>query len=124
MRRAPIAKRYVIMDAYAMDDLAREISALTANAGAGQFFIGARIWRTEDKEWTGTFTEVAESTRISRNTVSKLVATLAELGLIVIVVDFGPNGQGTIRVPCYERFIRPPAENRGNADTAETPNSA
>ncbi|MHB8246237.1 MAG: hypothetical protein ACYDGN_12960 [Acidimicrobiales bacterium] len=55
--------------------------------------------------WLGTYTGLAEDTRLSRASVSRVVGHLAQLGLLTVVTPSKANGQVELQLDCYATCV-------------------
>jgi len=56
-------------------------------------------------DYWGTVHQLAEDTGQSRNTITKAMKELARADLVQIVDEFGPNGQGRVRVLVLDQLV-------------------
>ena len=96
--------RWVKVDPFAICDLARE-QRLTANE-QHVLLIMAIQSEYRSSEWVGSLTTLTDATRLGRNTATKAVRRLVELGELEVVEIFRPgDNPGRVRILNRDRLI-------------------
>ena len=67
------------------------------------FLVLSAEWR--DAEWSGTYGDISDATRIGRHQVPKLVQGLLRRGLVDEVESFGRGRCGRLFVACYDLLV-------------------
>lgn len=100
----PPRLRRVRVDPFGTSDLARE-HKLTAHE-AWLWHVLALQAEYRSGEWSGTLTDVADATRLGRNTVSRAHQSLLAKGLLREVEPFRPGADGRV-VVLFREWLRP-----------------
>ncbi len=101
------ALRWLKLDKYAIDDLA--VEHLLSPHDCWTLLTVARRARWETHELTTTLAELAEWTRLARNTIQIPLRRLVDRELLGVAEPFSRGGQGTLGVVVYRRLFLPNA---------------
>jgi hypothetical protein len=100
------ARKAVSMDAYSPYQIGRDYNLKAHELAALINMTMTAPWRS--MVWTGSLKDLADDTRMSRNTAPKAVAGLEAKGCIVIREPFkqGEFGSGVVELPLYPQMVK------------------
>jgi len=95
-------RRWTKLDPYAISDISREYP-LTGTQQHVLLTLALRAgWRSW--EWVGTYTDLADATRLSRKAVQHAVECLVNCGLLEVVHPFRQGAEGCVRIVDLDRL--------------------